>query len=164
MQPDTSGGQRAGVLVALLGSQVVGALGTLHGGRPAVSMVPFAVSPSSWSVVIHVSRLATHTKDMEISPAVSLLVMAERDPAVPPQALARLTIAGTAQRCDSEHPAYAAARSSYLARFPQSEPLFGFGDFSLFVIEPESVRVVGGFAQAWSLTRRQYLEAMSGSA
>jgi hypothetical protein len=42
--------------------------------------------------------------------------------------------------------------------------MFGFGDFSLFLIEPDSVRVVGGFAQAWSLTRAQYLLAMSGSA
>jgi putative heme iron utilization protein len=156
--------QRASLLLSLLGSQLVGALGTLHGGKPAVSMVPFALSPSSWSVVIHVSRLATHTQDMEAAPAVSLLVLADRDPAVPPQALARLTIAGAARRCDAEHPEYAAARSSYLARFPQSEPMFGFGDFSLFLIEPDSVRVVGGFAQAWSLTRAQYLLVMSGSA
>jgi putative heme iron utilization protein len=30
--------------------------------------------------------------------------------------------------------------------------LFGLGDFRLFAIEPESVRVVLGFAQATSLT------------
>jgi putative heme iron utilization protein len=153
---------RADLLRKLLGSQVVAALGTLHRGRPAVSMVPFAVSPPSRSLVIHVSRLATHTKDMEAGPAVSVLVVADRDPTVPPQALARLTIAGHARPCDAAHPEYAAARSSYLCRFPQSEPMFGFADFSLFLIEPESVRLVAGFAQAWSVGRDQYLEALAG--
>jgi putative heme iron utilization protein len=155
---------RAQLLRRLLEQQVVGALGTLHRGRPAVSMVPFAVSPRTGSVVIHVSRLATHTRDMEATPAVSLLVMAERDAAVPPQALARLSIAGHARRCDAAHAEHDAARDSYLARFPDSEPMFGFGDFSLFLIEPDAVRVVGGFAQAWSLTRDQYLNALCGAA
>ena len=148
------------LLRSLLHHQVIAALGTLHGGRPAVSMVPFVLSPDK-ALVIHVSRLATHTKDMERSPDVSLMVMAEREPSEMPQALARVSIAGRAEQCLPESAAYAAARQAYLSRFPESEPMFGFGDFSLVLIHPESVRVVGGFAQAWSLTRAQYLEAMA---
>jgi putative heme iron utilization protein len=153
--------RRAGLLRSLLSEQLVGALGTLHHGKPAVSMVPFAISPVSQSLVIHVSRLATHTQDMEAEPSVGFLVIADRDASVVPQARARLSIAGRAARCAPDAADYEAARSAYLARFPESEPMFGFEDFSLFLIEPESVRVVGGFAQAWSLTRERFLQAMT---
>lgn len=37
----------------------------------------------------------------------------------------------------------------------------GFADFSLFRIVPRSVRFVGGFAQAWSVTARDYAALMS---
>ena len=59
---------------------------------------------------------------------------------------------------------YAAARGAYLARFPDSEPMFGFGDFSLFLVEPSAVRGVAGFGQAWSLTGPQYRQFMAGTA
>jgi hypothetical protein len=153
--------QRSAVVRYLLAKQVVAALGTLHHGKPAVSMTPFAVSPESRSLVIHVSGLASHTKDMQADPAVSLLVTADRQAEKPPQALPRLTIAGTARPCAPGEPEYDSARSAYLARFPESEMMFSFGDFSLYLIEPESARVVAGFAQAWSLTRSQYLATMA---
>ncbi|MDE2370655.1 MAG: pyridoxamine 5'-phosphate oxidase family protein [Burkholderiales bacterium] len=152
---------RIELLRTLLSRQVVGALGTLHAGKPAVSMVPFACEPLSKALVIHVSRLATHTRDMETSPWVSLMVMADRDPAVPPQALARITVAGRAEPCPADAAAFEQARGAYLARFPDSEPMFGFADFSLFLVQPESVRVVGGFGRAGSITRAQYLQAMT---
>jgi hypothetical protein len=40
-----------------------------------------------------------------------------------------------------------------LARFPQSEPSFGLADFMLFRVVPESIRCVGGFAQATTISR-----------
>ena len=153
---------RAEALRRLLERQEVAALGTLHGGQPFVSMVPYALAPQGRGFVIHVSRLATHTKDMENHPGVSLLVMDERSPEVPPQALARVTVQGDAQPCPPEAPLHAAAKEAYLARFPNSREMFGFADFSLFVIEPRSLRVVGGFAQAWSLTAADYARCMGG--
>lgn len=51
-------------LNALLASQQVASLGTLHKGERAVSMVPFALLAQGNGVVIHVSSLATHTGDM----------------------------------------------------------------------------------------------------
>ena len=146
----------------LLERQEVAALGTLHNGEPFVSMVPYALAPAGGGFVIHVSRLATHTKDMEVHPGVSLLVMDERSPEVPPQALPRVTVQGRAQPCAPDAPAYAAAREAYLSRFPNSQEMFGFADFSLFLIEPRSVRVVGGFAQAWSVTAADYARVMGG--
>jgi putative heme iron utilization protein len=144
----------------LLERQDVAALGTLHNGQPFVSMVPYALVPGGAGFVIHVSRLATHTRDMETHAGVSLLVMDERAPEVPPQALPRVTVQGEARPCGPDAPLYAAAREAYLSRFPNSQEMFGFADFSLFVIEPRSVRVVVGFGQAWSVTAADYARFM----
>ena len=136
----------------LLRTQEVGALGTLHEGEPYVSMVPFALRPGSTDFIIHVSQLAAHTKDMLTHPQVSLLVIAPPSPAVTAQELARITVQGDAVQLARGMPEHAAARAAYLTRFPQSEMMFGFGDFSLFAIVPRSIRFVGGFAQATTLS------------
>jgi hypothetical protein len=153
--------EQALALRQLLERQEVGALGTLHNGEPFVSMVPYALLPQEGQLVIHVSRLATHTKDMEDHAGVSVLVLDERSPEVGPLELARATVQGQARRCPPEDPLHPAARAAYLARFPASEEMFGFGDFSLFVIEPRAVRFVGGFARAWSITAQDYARIMS---
>lgn len=152
---------RAELLRSLVQLQTVGGLATLHKGRPAVSMVPFALSPGSYSLAIHVSRLATHTADMESTTDVALLIMAPQEPNVVPQALPRVSITGLARQCPPEDDEYGETRSAYLARFPESEPMFSFGDFSLFLIAPSSIRGVAGFGQAWSINRAQYLHFMS---
>jgi len=152
---------QAQALRDLLERQEVAALGTLHKGEPFVSMVPYALAPAGGGFVVHVSRLATHTRDMELHPGVSLLVMDERAPEAPPQALPRITVQGEARPCPPDAPLYAAAREAYLARFPSSQEMFGFADFSLFVIVPRALRVVGGFAQAWSLTAADYARIMA---
>ncbi|OGA13719.1 MAG: hypothetical protein A3G25_05460 [Betaproteobacteria bacterium RIFCSPLOWO2_12_FULL_63_13] len=74
--------EHARILRELLRTQEVAALGTLHEGRPYVSMVPFAMLPRGKGFVIHVSRLASHTGDMLLSPGVSLLVVASPTPDV----------------------------------------------------------------------------------
>jgi putative heme iron utilization protein len=135
-------------VVELLQSQPAAALGTLHEGEPFVSMVPYALLPEARAFAIHVSALAAHTQDMLASPSVSLMVTAQPGPEDLPQSLARATFQCHAQRCRDGDPHYEAARRSYLARFPSSEGMFGFGDFSLFILTPRSMRHVGGFAQA----------------
>jgi heme iron utilization protein len=144
----------------LLQRQDVAALGTLHNGEAFVSMVPYALLPGG-VFVIHVSRLATHTRDMLAHPAVSLLVMDERVPEVPPQALPRVTVQGEAHPCAEDAERHAAARQAYLERFPNSQEMFGFADFSLFLIEPRAVRYVGGFGQAWSILAADYARMMA---
>jgi heme iron utilization protein len=142
--------EQAAALRAILTTQTVAALGTLHEGAPQVSMVPFALLPDG-TAVIHVSTLAAHTRDMLAAPAVSLLVMAPLTADVLPQALPRVTLQALAAACDEDDPRYAAARAAYLARFPDSEPMFSFGDFGLFLLAPQSLRLVAGFAQARTL-------------
>jgi len=144
--------EHARTLRDLLFTQQVAALGTLHEGEPYVSMVPFALLPGGASLIIHVSQLAAHTKDMLAHPQVSLLVIAPPTPEVTAQELARITLLGEAVQVARGTPEHAAAKAAYLARFPQTEMLFGFSDFSLFAIVPESIRFVGGFAQATTLS------------
>lgn len=142
----------AAALKSLLAKQPVAALATLHRGKPAVSMVPFAMLSSGIGFVIHVSRLATHTKDMLDNPAVAMLVTASLAEAHSPLALPRASIQGRARQCLAESPGYLEARSAYLAKLPDAEELFSFPDFSLFIVEPESIRYVAGFGRAMSLT------------
>ena len=115
-------------------------------------MVPFALLPGGSGFVIHVSQLAAHTKDMLLSPHVSLLVVASPTPDVPAQALARITIQGRAAQYADAAEGHAEAKAAYLSRFPLSAELFSFADFSLFAIWPDSIRFVGGFAQATTIS------------
>jgi putative heme iron utilization protein len=156
MTPD-----HAQLLRDLLHTQEVAALGTLHQGQPYVSMVPFALRPGSTDFIIHVSQLAAHTKDMLTHPQVSLLVIAPPTPGVIAQELARITVQGEAVQLVGGTPEHAAAKAVYLTRFPQSEMMFGFSDFSLFKIVPESIRFVGGFAQATTISPETLAEVLS---
>jgi putative heme iron utilization protein len=149
-------------LRALVESQEVAALGTLHDGEPFVSMVPFALMPEGAGFIIHVSALASHTKDMLAAPAVSLMILAGEDPNVPAQARARVTIQGDAVRIPRDAPIHEVAQRLYLERFPQSAQTFELGDFALFAIRPKRARYVGGFAQAKTVTAETLAKALAG--
>lgn len=148
------------VLRQLLQGQRIASLGTLHGGAPYVSMIPFALLPEGSGLVIHVSQLSPHTKDMLESPRVSLLVVAPDTPDTPPQALARITMQGRAEQYTASGPGYGAARDAYLVRFPQAVNIFELPDFSLFAIRPSSIRFIAGFAQAMTLTPEAFATAL----
>jgi len=147
-------------LRSLLRQQTVAALGTLHRGEPYVSMVPFAADEAAAEFLIHVSALSAHTRDMLEHPRVSLLIVAPDDGALP-QARVRATIQGDAVPLDAEPARCAAARALYLQRFPRAAEIFALPDFSLFAIRPTSVRFIGGFAQAASLTPELFRRALS---
>ena len=151
---------QADALRELLASQRIASLGTLHDDEPQVSMVPFALLPGGAGFVIHVSQLAAHTKDMLANPRVSLLVIAPPSPGISVQAMARVTIQGQATQSLSSAALHAEAKQAYLSRFPEGAPMFDFSDFSLFVIEPRSIRFIGGFAQARTLAPAELAEAL----
>ncbi len=149
-------------LMSLLRTQPVASLATLHKGAPAVSMVPFALLPDGTGFVIHVSQLATHTQDMLHNPAVALLVTAPLAVGDSPLALPRASLQGQARPYQPDSAGHAQAREAYLAKLPDAEPLFSFGDFSLFVIEPESLRWVAGFGRAMSVVGERMRAVLSG--
>lgn len=135
----------------LLDSQPVAALATLHKGEPAVSMVPFAWRPGAGELLIHVSALATHTRDMLVHPRVALLVTAEAHEGVSSQARPRVALQCEAAVLPREGAAYESAKAAYLARFADAAVTFELADFSIVVLRPIAVRLVAGFARAHSL-------------
>ena len=139
-------------LAQLVRARRTAALGTLHDGAPFVSMVPYAIAPDGAGFLIHVSRLAAHTRDMLADARVSLLIAEAEGGGTSPLALPRVSVLGEAQPVSPEAAEQGAYSASYVARFPDSEPMFGFADFSLILIRPVSARFVAGFAQAHSLS------------
>jgi len=152
---------QAADLASLLRHQQTAALATLHRGRPAVSMVPYALLPAGEGFVLHVSTLATHTADMRATPAVALLVVAPAGSAPSPRELARASVQGEAHALEPGTPDHATAKAAYLARFPQSEDTFGFSDFALFQVTVSSVRFVGGLGNATSALAARYRQIMA---
>ena len=152
----------AAQLKQLLRQRSVAALGTFHAGAPYVSMVPYALVPDASGLIIHVSGLASHTKDMRIDPRVSVLVVQAEGGEISALALARASIQGTALEVPSDSPDAPGFRAAYLERFPEASQMFGFADFSLFKIQPTSVRFVAGFAQAYTISAESFTRLLAG--
>lgn len=143
----------ATVLRSLLHDRSTAALATLHDGRPAASMIPFAacLGPMGLRLVTHVSGLAAHTREMRSCPDVCLLISATETPGEMPQALARVSIPARAEFIGEDHPDHAAFKAAYLKKFPEAASLFQLGDFAIVVFVPEGARLVAGFARAVTL-------------
>jgi len=139
-------------LATLIRSQRSAALGTLREASPFVSMVAYAAEPDFGGLLLHLSRLAAHTRHLLANPQSSLLISERDDERDDPQTLARITLVGAAAPIAAESAAYAAARGSYLARLPAAAPLFEFPDFALFRFVPSQARYVGGFGRIYTLT------------
>jgi hypothetical protein len=139
-------------LRTLLNTQRVAALGTLgDDGLPFVSMVPFALEPLGATLVIHVSALAAHTRNLQVSPNVSLLVMQAEVAGEPVHALPRVTLIGQATVLARDSAEWTQSRAAYLARFPEAEPMTQLGDFMFVAIRVAGARQVAGFGAARSL-------------
>lgn len=135
----------------LLHGQRVAALGTLDAnGCPHVSMVPYALWPAAPALVLHVSALAPHTRYLQERPHVGVLVMAQPQPDQPVQALPRVSFEASARFCQAD-PEWSTARSAYLQRFPEAEPMTGFADFSFVRLDLLAARQVAGFGAARSI-------------
>ncbi|MEO8119997.1 MAG: pyridoxamine 5'-phosphate oxidase family protein [Rhodoferax sp.] len=139
-------------LRTLLTTQRIAALGTLgDDGLPFVSMVPFSLEPLGACLVIHVSGLAAHTRNLQASPNVSLLVMQAEVAGEPVHALPRVTLIGQAVVLARDSVEWAQSRAAYLARFPEAEPMTQLGDFMFVAIHSTGARQVAGFGAARSL-------------
>lgn len=128
------------------------ALGTIDdAGNPFVSMVPFAIEPQLHSLVIHVSGLAAHTRNLQARDRVSLMVMQAEVAGEPVHALPRVTLEGVAKVAQRGSAEWAACRAAYLTRFPEAEPMTELGDFKFVAIKVTGARQVTGFGAARSL-------------
>ena len=128
------------------------ALATHGDGVPLASMVAYACEPGFAGLLLHLSRLSAHTRNLLASPFTSIVISEPDSERVRnPQTLARVSIQGEARTLGEDSSGYAEARALYEKRFPDSSPLFGFGDFLLFRLVPREARFVAGFARAYTI-------------
>jgi heme iron utilization protein len=141
---------------SLLRSIRAGTLATLdrNTGHPFASLVNVATDADG-SPVILVSRLSTHTANIEVDGRSSLLLAqtGKGDPLAHP----RLTVLGRMTQVARGSADEARVRRRFLARHPKSELYAGFGDFSFWRMTIASAHLNGGFARAADLKAEDVL-------
>ena len=138
------------VAKSLLRATRAGALATIdrNTGHPVASLVNVATDVDG-SPLILVSRLSTHTANLELDGRASLLLASagKGDPLAHP----RLTLLGSFMQIARDDPQESRVRRRFLARHPKSELYAGFGDFSFWRLKTVSAHLNGGFARAADL-------------
>ncbi|GAB4129797.1 MAG: HugZ family protein [Sideroxydans sp.] len=125
----------------LLRAHRYGALCTLSqkfDGHPFGSITPY-LTDHDGSLLLFVSGLAEHTRNMLADSRVSLISHNQDDARIETQG--RVTVLG--------HAVHDAARSDcaarYLRYFPEAERYLALADFNFFRITPSAIRYIGGF-------------------
>jgi putative heme iron utilization protein len=146
----------------LLRATRAGALATIdrNTGHPFASLVNVATDVDG-SPLILVSRLSTHTANLEVDGRASLLLAStgKGDPLAHP----RLTLLGSFVRIARDDPQQPRVRRRFLARHPKSELYAGFGDFSFWRLQTVSAHLNGGFARAADLKAADVMTDVAGA-
>jgi heme iron utilization protein len=152
----------AAVAKALLRTARAGALATIdrNTGHPFGSLVNVATDIDG-SPLILISRLSTHTANLEKDKRASLLLasVGRGDPLAHP----RLTVLGDFVPIAREHRDEARMRRRFLARHPKSELYAGFGDFSFWRLAAVSAHLNAGFARAADLKAADLITDIAGA-
>lgn len=139
----------------LLRSHRYGALSTLSkkfAGYPFGSITPYLVDHDG-SLLILISELAEHTKNIRNDPRVSLISHDQRDPHI--QTQGRVSALGNAEpAADQEQ-----AARRYLRYFPETRAFFEMPGFSFYRIRPIAVRYIGGFGHIHWVNMENYAVA-----
>jgi putative heme iron utilization protein len=150
------------VAKSLVRATRAGALATIdrNTGHPFASLVNIATD-SDGSPLILVSRLSTHTANLEADGRASVLLAAtgKGDPLAHP----RLTLIGTFAQVARDDRVEPRVRRRFLARHPKSELYAGFGDFSFWRLAAVSAHLNGGFARAADLKAADVMTDLSGA-
>ena len=109
-------------------------------GYPFGSITPYLVDHDG-SLLILISTLAEHTKNILHDPRVSLITHDQRDPHI--QTQGRVTALGNAEH----EPGREQAGLRYLRYFPEAGSYFAMHDFSFYRIRPMAIRYIGGFGR-----------------
>ena len=150
------------VAKSLLRATRAGALATIdrNTGHPFASLVNVATDVDG-SPLILVSRLSTHTANLEVDGRASLLLAStgKGDPLAHP----RLTLLGAFAQIALDDPELPRLRRRFLARHPKSELYAGFGDFSFWRLQTVSAHLNGGFARAADLKAADVMTDIAGA-
>ncbi len=137
----------------LLRAHRYGALCTLSkkfDGHPFGSITPYLVDHDG-SLLILISTLAEHTKNIQHDPRVSLITHNQEDPHI--QAQGRITVVGEAVAVAEREQ----AGKRYLRYFPEAQTYFAMHDFSFYRIVPRALRYIGGFGDIHWVKAENYL-------
>jgi putative heme iron utilization protein len=138
------------VAKSLLRTVRAGALATIdrNTGHPFASLVNVATD-SDGALLILISRLSTHTANLEADSRASVLLATagKGDPLAHP----RLTVLGRFAEIARDTPDKAHLRRRFLARHPKADLYAGFADFALWRLIMESAHLVAGFGRATNL-------------
>ncbi len=153
MIPDKSSPQETGRAARqLLRAHRYGALSTLSrkfDGHPFGSITPYLVDHDG-SLLILISTLAEHTKNILNDPRVSLITHNQEDAHI--QTQGRITVVGTASVIAEREQ----TGKRYLRYFPEAETYFAMHDFSFYRIEPIALRYIGGFGDIHWVKAEKY--------
>jgi len=134
-----------------------GALCTLSkkfDGYPFGSITPYLVDHDG-SLLILVSTLAEHTKNIRHDPRVSLITHDQHDPHI--QTQGRVTVTGNAE----PEPDRDQAGLRYLRYFPEAKTYFSMHDFYFYRIRPLAIRYIGGFGKIHWIDMENYAVAQA---
>jgi putative heme iron utilization protein len=137
----------------LLRAHRYGALCTLSkkfDGHPFGSITPYLVDHDG-SLLILISTLAEHTRNIQRDPRVSLITHNQEDPHI--QAQGRVTVVGEAVAVAEREQ----AGKRYLRYFPEAQTYFAMHDFSFYRIVPRALRYIGGFGDIHWVKAGNYL-------
>jgi len=145
-----------GLSKLLMRSARYGALAVLdpETGAPQASRVAVATD-SNGTPIILVSSLSGHTPGLLADPRCSLLLgePGKGDPLAHP----RITLACKARRIERQTEVHDRVSRRFLSRHPKAKLYADFGDFSYFLLDPQSASLNGGFGKAYRLTRDDLL-------
>lgn len=133
----------------LIQNQRWGCLGTRdENGWPYVSWVAYVAETDFSGLILHLSHLARHSRNLNAEPRITLSISEPDEGIGDPQQLARLTLNGSIGVIDRENTCYERFKTRYLTCLPDAEMMFQFADFSLYRFVPESGRYIEGFASS----------------
>jgi putative heme iron utilization protein len=132
----------------LLDEQRVLSLAVVVDGAPTAGLLPFATLPEAPAVIVHASRLARHTRGLTDGALVNALIHEPDGPGRDPLQLRRVSFECVVRPLVRGQAAWAEARRRYLARFPDAAVTFELADFTLYLLEMQHGRYIGGFGKA----------------
>ncbi len=136
----------------LLRGHRYGALCTLSrkfDGHPFGSITPYLVDHDG-SLLILISALAEHTRNILADSRVSLITHSQDNPHI--QAQGRVTMMGNARLVTEREQ----TGKRYLRYFPEAQAYFAMHDFSFYRIVPHAIRHIGGFGNIHWIAAQDY--------
>jgi heme iron utilization protein len=118
-------------------------------GYPFGSITPYLVDHDS-SLIILISTLAEHTKNIQQNSRVSLISHNQSDPQI--QTQGRITVIGDAKLASNQEQ----IGQRYMRYFPEAQAYLAMHDFSFYRIQSIAIRYIAGFGGIHWVDMEQY--------